>query len=185
MEFLAHLWLPIVASAAAVWVASAVAWMAIGHHHNDWIGLPDEEGFRDYVKSAGIAPGNYGFPHFAGKKDCHTPEGKAKWGSGPVGMLSVWGNISMGPKMLVTFLVYIVVGVLIAYLGHVALGPGATREHAFRVLGTAGVLAYSFAFIPNQVWFGAYPRTIVLNVIDGIVYGLVTGAVMAWLWPVG
>ena len=114
MEFLTQLWLPIVVSAAAVWVASAVIWMALPHHKKDWTKLPDEDAFRNYVKAAGIAPGNYGYPHFGSGKDCHTPEAKAKWESGPIGMLSVWGKISMGRNMLLTFLVFLAVSVVIA-----------------------------------------------------------------------
>jgi hypothetical protein len=57
------------------------------------------------------------------------------------------------------------------------------KATVFRVLGTAGVLAYCFAFLPNGIWFGAKPRAMAMNVIDGVAYGLVTGAVFAWLWP--
>jgi hypothetical protein len=39
------------------------------------------------------------------------------------------------------------------------------------------------SFIPNAVWFGSYKRTIVANFIDGIVYGLITGAIFAWRCP--
>ena len=52
-----------------------------------------------------------------------------------------------------------------------------------KMAGTAGILAYCFSFIPNALWFGAYKRTIVAGVIDGGVYGLITGAVFGWLWP--
>jgi hypothetical protein len=178
---LSQLWLPIVASAAAVWIVSALAWMALPHHKKDHDALPDEKGFQDYLKSAGIGPGVYGFPDF---KNCKGEEAKAKWASGaPMGLLTVWGRISMGRNMLLTFLVYLVVSVFIAYLGAAALSRGDSCRHVFRVLGTAGILAYSFAFLPNGIWFGMKPRTMVLNVIDGIVYGLVTGAIFAWLWP--
>jgi hypothetical protein len=183
MELLSHLWMPILASAAAVWIASAVIWMALPHHHKDWGGLPNEDAFRDFVKSAGIAPGNYGFPYFSNKKDCHTPEGKARWESGPIGMLNVWGKISMGRNMLLTFIVNLVVSVLIGYLASVTVPPGAACGHVFQVTATAGILAYCFAFLPNGIWFGQKPRALAMNVIDGMAYGLITGAIFAWLWP--
>ena len=53
----------------------------------------------------------------------------------------------------------------------------------FQIAGTAGVIAYSFSFIPSAIWFGAYTRTIVASIIDGVVYGVITGAVFAWRWP--
>ena len=39
----------------------------------------------------------------------------------------------------------------------------------FRVLGTAGVLAYCFASFPNDIWFQKSPRAILMNFIDGVV----------------
>lgn len=181
MEFLTHLWLPILASAAAVWIASAIAWMAVGHHKKDWKGLPNEDAFLDYVRSSGIPPGNYGFPHFAG--GCNTPEAKAKWERGPLGLLNVWGKMSMGRNMVLTFIVYLVVSAVIAYLAYQVPMMGVSFKQTFRFVGTAGVLAYSFAFLPNGIWFQQYPRTMAMNVIDGIVFGLITGLVFAALWP--
>lgn len=62
MDFLNSLWLPIVASASAAWIASALAWMVIGHHKRDWKEIPNEQEFIAVVKRMGIAPGSYGFP---------------------------------------------------------------------------------------------------------------------------
>ncbi|HVC92956.1 MAG TPA: hypothetical protein VND64_04660, partial [Pirellulales bacterium] len=55
---------PILLSAAAVWVISAMVWTALPHHKQDFIGLPDEDGFMDYIRRSGIKPGNYVFPDF-------------------------------------------------------------------------------------------------------------------------
>jgi hypothetical protein len=65
----------------------------------------------------------------------------------------------------------------------VALPGAAPFAKVFQVAVTAGILAYCFSFIPNAVWFGSYQRTIVASFIDGIVYGLITGAIFAWRWP--
>ncbi|MCC6950066.1 MAG: hypothetical protein IT433_01330 [Phycisphaerales bacterium] len=40
MAFLTHLWLPLLLSGVFVWIASAVAWMAIGHHKQDRDAVP-------------------------------------------------------------------------------------------------------------------------------------------------
>jgi hypothetical protein len=89
----------------------------------------------------------------------------------------------MGGKMAATFIVYLVVSTLIAYLTRVALPGAADFARVFQIAGTAGILAYCFSFIPNAVWFGAYKRTIIASVIDGIFFGLITGAIFAWRWP--
>ena len=89
----------------------------------------------------------------------------------------------MGGKLAATFIVYLVVSTLIAYLASVTLPKPADGAKVFQVVGTAGILAYSFSFIPSAIWFGAYKRTIVAGIIDGIVYGAITGAIFAWRWP--
>jgi hypothetical protein len=187
MEFLRTLWLPIVLSAAVVWVLSLVVWMALPHHKNDYVAIPDPPGegaFMESLRAGGIPPGNYVFPDF------RTPEAMKSEGvaraleRGPVGHLSLWQPpLTMGGKMAATFAVYVVVSVLIAYLGWVTLPRPAGFGRVFQVVATAGVLAYAFAFIPNAVWFGAYKRTIVAGIIDGVAFGAVTGAIFAWRWP--
>jgi len=183
MELLAHLWLPILAASIAVWVASALAWMIMPHHRDDWQGLPDEPRFVEAIRSMGLKPGNYGFPHCGTHKEAHSEEMKKKWMEGPAGWITVMKPPSMGKNMLLTFLVYVAVSALIAYVGSVAVPRGATFGHVMQVLGTCGVLAYCFAFIPNGVWFGTKPRAILMCMIDGLVYGLITGAIFAALWP--
>jgi hypothetical protein len=184
MELLIPLWLPILVSAAAIWIISAVVWMAMPHHKRDFINLPDEDGFMDDLRKRGIKPGNYVFPDFRDPKAMKSEKVQKALEEGPVGHLSVWPTpLTMGSKMFATFIVYLVVSILIAYLTRVALPGPAPFAKVFQVAATAGILAYCFSFIPNAVWFGSYKRTIVANVVDGIVYGLITGALFAWLWP--
>src|SRR3954471_13529808 len=132
MEMLNHLWLPIVLSAAAVWIASAVAWMAMPHHKSDFKRLPDEGAFTDSVRRMGIAPGNYAFPYCGTAADRKDPEMQRKWKEGPVGMLNIWGKVSRGRNMLLTFRMYLVASFLIASLATaIPLRPGDTFGHIF------------------------------------------------------
>ena len=183
MTMLEHLWLPIVLSAVAVWIASALGWMLIGHHHQDWSKLPDEERVITAIRSFNLPPGNYGFPHF-GRKECNTPEAKKKWEEGPVGLLNVWGKVNMGRNMVLTVIVCLIISTVIAYLGAAAeLHKEQGFGKLFQVLGTAGVLGYTFATLPGDIWFQKYPRAILMGVIDGVVFGLISGAIFAALWP--
>jgi hypothetical protein len=52
----------------------------------------------------------------------------------------------------------------------VALPGAAPFAKVFQVAVTAGILAYCFSFIPAAF-------------IDGIVCGLITGAIFLWRWP--
>ena len=106
MEFISALWIPILASAAAVWFVSALCWMAIGHHNKDALAIPNEREFIDAVKRLNIQPGNYGFPDFQKCKKL-TKEQLKDWPGGPMGLLRVWGPIKMGQNMLLTFLTFL------------------------------------------------------------------------------
>ena len=186
MDFLLSLSLPILLSAAAVWIVSTIFGMPFLHHKNDWIGLPttQEDSLLDAIRRIGIKPGNYLFPDFRTREAMESEKVKNALERGPVGHLSVWPTpLSMGGKLAATFIVYLAVSALIAYHASVVLPRGAEFAKVFQVVGTAGILAYSFAFIPSAIWFDAYKRTIVVGVIDGIVYGAITGAIFAWRWP--
>ena len=190
MDLLLSLWLPILLSAAAVWIVSTIFGMPFLHHRNDWIGLPpapasgSEDAFMEFIRTSGIKPGNYLFPDFRTREAMESQKVHKALKEGPVGHLSLWQPpLSMGGKLAATFIVYLVVSTLIAYRASVALPKTADFAKVFQIVGTAGILAYSFSVIPSAIWFGAYKRTIVAGIFDGIVCGAITGAIFAWRWP--
>ena len=116
--------------------------------------------------------------------DRKNPEVQEKWRSGPLGTLTVWLKApNMGLDMACSFSFYVVVGVFVAYLGTIALQPGAGFKDVFRLTSTAAILAYSFGHIPNAIWFRKTIRSTLNEVLDGVAYGLLTGVVFASLWP--
>lgn len=185
MEFLSYLWLPIVLSAVLVWIAAAIAWTALPHHKHDWKRLPDENAFLAAIRPLGIPPGNYGFPYCT-HGEAKSEEFQKKWKEGPMGLLCIWpGCGGMGKKMVLSFLIYLVIGTMVAYLADHALEPGAAYLAVFRIVGVAAVLAYTAASLPNAVWFNKPANAVVAELADGIVYGLLTAGTFAWLWPSG
>ena len=64
-------------------------------------------------------------------------------------------------------------------LGRIDQSIGITLEAAVG-LGISPILTYGTANILNGIWFG---RKMVADIADGIVYGLITGAIFAALWP--
>lgn len=190
MEFLVELWLPIVLSAVAVWIASAVAWTALPHHKKDFVKLPDESGFIAHLRALNIPPGNYAIPMCSHSKGGMSEEAKRCMVEGPLGMLSLWKvPAKMGKNMILSFCVYLAISITLAYLAWVSLGhatveggPRLTFGAVFQVTGTAGILAYCFSHIPSGIWFGAARRSIIFNIIDGVAFGCITGAIFAWLW---
>ncbi|MBC7834942.1 MAG: hypothetical protein H7Y88_07555 [Phycisphaerales bacterium] len=180
---IASLWLPILASGAAVFFASFIAWAVSPHHHGDYQKVHDESALDGAIKSLGLTPGSYAFPHCADSAKRKDPEFNKRWKEGPTGTIAIGGQMSMGRNMALTFLVFLISSTLIAYLATLALPAGSDFARVFRVTGTAGILAYTISFLPNAIWFCMPKRAIAMNLIDGIVYGLITGAVFGALWP--
>jgi len=182
---LAHLWLPILLSAAAVWFWSFLSWAILSVHKGDFGGVPNEDEFLSALKPLNLKPGNYGFPHCESHAKSKDPAFVEKWKTGPAGLLNVWKpNPNMGLNMLLSFIVYLIVSLLIAYVGVAAALPrGAGFAKVFQVLGTVGILSYSFAFLPTMIWFQASRNAKITGVLDGVISGLATGAIFAVLWP--
>ena len=42
------------------------------------------------------------------------------------------------------------------------------------------MLAHCFGLFPGNFWF---PRKVMMDLVDKLVYALVTGLLFAWLWP--
>lgn len=192
MSLLLPLWLPILLSAVAVWILSTISTSALPHHKRDFIALPDppgppatgEDAFIDDLRRRAIPPGNYLFPDFRSREQMNSPKVQKALNQGPVGHLILWKTpLTMGDKMLATLLVYLVVSTLIAYLTRVALPGPAPFAKVFQVAATAGILAYCFSFLPAALWWGAYKRSIAANLLDGLLFGILTGALFAWRWP--
>ena len=59
MTALSSLWLPILLSAVAVFVASSVIHMFTPWHKTDFQKLPDEDRTRDGLRALAIPPGPY------------------------------------------------------------------------------------------------------------------------------
>ena len=184
MSELATLWLPILLSSIAVFFASFLAWVVIGHHAPDWSEIPDEGNVIDFIRAQGLRPGQYIFPMARTKEAMADEAKKQRILSGPWGTLNIWGRqVNMGRNLLQSFVFYLVTSFFIAYLATLALAPGATFSKVFQVTGTAGILAYAFGHVPNSIWFGTHRRPMLMDIIDGVCFGLITGLIFAAFWP--
>ncbi len=181
---LAALWLPILLSAVIVFVASSIMHMLLPYHRGDYRQLPDEDKFLAALRSVGPKRGLYIFP-FGTPKEMKSPALLEKYKQGPVGMLTVVpsGPPAM-PKLLGMWFVYcLVIGFFVAYLvGHTVM-PGADYLAVFRVAGTAAFLAYGLGLLSNGIWRGQPWGMTIKEVVDGLVYGLLTAGTFGWLWP--
>lgn len=184
MTPLAALWLPIVLSPVIVFVASSIMHMLLPYHHGDYRQIPQEDKALTALGSVGLSRGLYVFP-FGTHKEMKSPEMIDKYKRGPVGMMIVFpsGQPFM-PKFLGLWFGYcLVLSFFVAYLAAHTIAPGTQYLAVFRVVGTAAFLTYGLGPLVNVVW-KSYPWGFVLKeVIDGLIYALLTAGTFGWLWP--
>lgn len=185
MVHLSQLWLPILLSAVFVFVASSLVHMVFKWHNSDYRKLPNEDEVRAAIRKGGPAPGQYVLPHCGDMKDMGNPEMMAKFEEGPIGflMLKVACKPSMGPSLGLWFLYCVAVSFCAAYLGSRTVAPGSHYLSVFRVTGTVAFLTYAGGAMPAAIWMGKPWGSAAKDVLDGLIYGLVTAGTFGWLWP--
>lgn len=185
MVSLGALWLPIVVAAVVVFVASSVIHMFLPWHKGDFRRLPGEDGIRDALAGKDIPPGDYYTPYASGTEEMRSEAWQAKCNAGPVMFVTVLPNRvpAMGGQLAAWLVYCAVVGLFAAYLTGAALGPGAHYLAVFRISGAAAFMGYSLALAQGSIWYAKGWGATLRSMIDGLVYGLLTGGVFGWLWP--
>jgi hypothetical protein len=184
MVSLTALWLPVLLSAVAVFVASSVIHMVLGYHASDWQSLEREDGVLDALRPFGLKPGDYVAPKPTSMADMNSPEFKAKVAKGPRVMLTVMGSSDSMLKGLMLWFVYsVVVAVFAGYVAGIALPPGADYLVVFRVTSTVAFAGYALALWQSWIWYSRGLGATLRTTFDGLVYALLTGGVFGWLWP--
>lgn len=189
MEFIAQLWLPIVLSAAIVFIASSILWMATPLHKKDYLPPPDEEAITRALREHRFAPGKYFIPWCGGEggKDMKSPEYQAKLKSGPWAQFTVMSAPpSFGRCLGQWFALQVALAFFIAYAAAAALPTGAGAPaylKVFQVVGAIALLAHAGGAAIESIWHGAAWRRTAVCIFDGVVYALLTAGTFAWLWP--
>jgi hypothetical protein len=181
---LTALWAPIVLSAVIVFIASSIMHVLLKYHEGDCQRLPDEDKLLAALRAAGLKRGLYMFP-YGSHKEMKSPAMQEKYNQGPVGMMTVFpsGPPAM-PKFLGMWFVYcLVIGFFTAYLTGHTVAPGANYRVVFRVAGTAAFMAYGLGNLSNGIWKAQPWSMTIKEVVDGLVYGLLTAGTFGWLWP--
>lgn len=182
MIAITSLWLPIVVSAILVWIASALVWTVLPHRRKEFGNLPDEEAVRSVLR---IAPGEYVVPYAHDADTMKDPAYLRKMEEGPVAFVRVLppGRPGMAKPMLLSFLFYLVVGVVVAYLAGRTLESGASYLSVFRVAGAVAWTAHFFATVPDSIWFGKPWTSTAKLFVESLAYACLTAGVFGSLWP--
>lgn len=180
MDFLQALWIPIVVSAAFVFIYSSIAHMVLPFHKGDYSRLPDEAKVTAALE--GVPPGQYMIP-YCDMATMKTPEMQERMKTGPLGTIRLTGPFSFGRNLGLMFLFNLLVSVFVGYQAWHFLEPGEHYLHVFRMAGVSAVMAYTFGWMPGMIWYGTNRPAFWAYLFDGIVYGLVTAGTFGWLWP--
>ncbi|HJW43813.1 MAG TPA: hypothetical protein VJ463_05130 [Geothrix sp.] len=185
MVSLAQLWIPILLSAVAVFAASSLIHMVVKWHASDYRSLANEDEVRAAIRKGSPTPGQYVMPHCSDMKDMGKPEVQEKYKEGPVGFLVLIPNgaPAMGSALGKWFVYTALVAFMAAYLASRTLAPGTHYLQVFRVVGAVSFLAYGFGSIQMGIWMGKPWSSVIKDLADALIYGLVSAGVFGWLWP--
>lgn len=184
MVTLAALWLPIVLSAVFVFVASSLMHMLLKYHNSDYTSLPEEDKILAALRPYNLKRGLYVFPYCT-HENMKSPAMTEKYNQGPVGFMKIMHNGPPNmPKFLIQWMLFcLLISFFIGYLAAHTVAFGSNYLVVFRVVGTAGFLAYGLAHVSSGIWKGQTWSATIKEVFDGLVYGLVTAGTFGWLWP--
>ena len=185
MVAITQLWMPILVSAVIVFVVSAIIHMVLPIHRNEYQKLGAEDEVMEALRKAGVGSGEYMVPHPGSMAGMREPAFVEKRTKGPVAMITVLpaGPPGMGKNLFQWFVYTILIGLFAAYIAGRALGPGAPYRSVFRFAGCTAFTGYSLAILQASIWGGRPWSTTLKHVVDGLVYGLMTGGTFGWLWP--
>ena len=188
MDFIAQLWLPIVLSAVAVFIASSLIHMVFKWHNPDYRKLSNEDDVRAVVRAGGATPGEYVIPHCADMKDMKNPEFTKKFEEGPIAMVTLRppGPPKMGGALGMWFAYTLLISAIAAYVAQKTLMPAGPDVHFLqvcRVVGALSFLAYAGGSVQAGIWMGKPWGSVAKDLLDGAIYATLTALLFGWLWP--
>lgn len=169
MDPFPQFWLPVLAAAVSVFVASALIHMVLRWHRRDYLALAGEESIREAIRAGAPQPGLYPLPYCGDMKDMNDPAVQARYREGPVALITVM------PTTLSAVLAAHASATAHASLACVAGCVG----------GLATFMAYGAGSLSNGIWMGQRWGHVARDLLDALVYGAATGATFCWLWPGG
>jgi len=179
------LWIPVLVSAAAVFLGSSILHMALAYHKADYKVLPNEGAVREALAKGGPAPGVYFTPYCTDMKQMKEPAIKEKLEKGPVAMLTLYpkGAPDMRRHLGLWFAFTVFVSFVAAYVARHTLHPGADGMQVMRITGAVAFAAYGLSHVSDSIWKGQPWANTVRALVDGAIYSILTGLTFRLLWP--
>lgn len=179
---LTMLWLPILVSAVFVFVASNIVWMALPFwRRGDYGKLPDEQAALAALSSA--KSGQYVVPCIDWSKETAEEREERRRGPNAFVLLRNPGGFSFAKLLTQWFLYSVVIAIFVAYITGRTRAAGSPYLEVFRVAGASTFLAYGFRSVSDGIWYGKPWKVVIKDMVDGLVYSLLTAGTFGWLWP--
>ena len=185
MSVLASLWLPVLAAALAVFLASSLVHMVLRWHQSDFSRLPNEDAVRAALREAGASAGQYITPWCEGMKQMQEPDMQRKYAEGPIAIITTLapGMPKMGPMLSRWFLLNLVLAAAVAAIAAQIYGTAGHSPAVGHLAGLVTFLAYATGSVSNSIWMGRRWSSTAKDVADALIYGVVTALAFWWLWP--
>lgn len=185
MSALVQLWLPILASAVFIFIASSLIHMLLKWHNSDYRKLTNEDAVRAAIRAGSPEPGMYVLPHCAEMKDMQGADMAQKFVEGPVGFVTLRrsGSPAIGPSLIQWFVFTVIIATLAASLALQAYGIDGDRHQAAHLIGMISLLVYAGASVPEGIWMARPWRSVLKHGIDGVLYATISALTFMWLWP--
>jgi hypothetical protein len=184
MTPLSALWLPIVVSALAVFVASSLIHMVSPWHRSDYPRLNIERQVLDALRPLAVPPGDYMMPRPESRAELGAPEFLERMRAGPVVIMTVLPNgpIAMGPTLGLWF-VYLLVVSTLAALAALGVRPNGDLHAVIHAAFIVSFASYALALWQMSIWYRRSWSTTLKATVDGLIYAALTAGIFAWLWP--
>ena len=185
MVSLTQLLLPILLSAVFVFIASTLIHTVLKWHNSDYKKLSNEDEVRAAIRKGSPAPAQYIIPHCKHGPDMKDPAMVRRFEEGPSGVLFVRpsGMPKLGPFLGAWFAYTLAVGCIVAFLASTTLKVGADYKVVFHLVAISAWLGYAWQGPGDSIWRGKPWSCTVKEMVDGLIYALLTAGTFGWLWP--
>lgn len=183
---LLQLWLPIIVTAIGVFVASSIIHMVFKWHNSEYKPLPNDDAVRAVLNAAQLSPGLYSTPHCVDMKEMQSPEMQQKMKEGPVALITLRqpGLPEMGKYLVQWFLLNIGIAALGGLLALQTMGLHANPHYAGHFVGLFSLIVYGAGSVQESIWMGRPWSATFKNLLDAVIYGMVSAVAFWQLWPV-
>ena len=185
MNEILQLWLPILATAVLIFIASSLIHMVFKWHNSDYKKVSNEDEVRAAIRAGSPVPGQYVIPHCMDMKDMQGEVMKNKFVEGPIAFMTVRKNgpPAMGAALTLWFIYTLIIAAFAGCVACQVYGVKADSHQAGHLVGMLSLMAYAAGSVQLGIWMGKPWGSVAKEVFDGFIYATISALTFMWLWP--